>query len=131
MTSVRREKSPNETKNFLVKGRYITMTNEDRELLELFKPLRVADVRDGMDWMGYHHYGTVDKNIRPLFRTKAVVSQKQLVTFRMKARLQPLPATTTPLGLTGSILKSAFILGQKTSKKGPLCASTLLALTLV
>ena len=56
MTSVRREKSPNETKNFLVKGRYITMTNEDRELLELFKPLRVADVRDGMDWMGYHHY---------------------------------------------------------------------------
>lgn len=48
------------------------MTNEDRELLELFKLLRVADVRDGMDWMGYHHYGTVDKDIRPLFRTKAV-----------------------------------------------------------
>lgn len=48
------------------------MTQEDYKLLELFKPLRVADVRDGMDWMGYHFYGTVDKNIRPLYRTKAV-----------------------------------------------------------
>ncbi len=48
------------------------MTQEDRELLELFKPLRVADVRDGMDWMGYHFFGTVDKNVRPLYRTKAV-----------------------------------------------------------
>ena len=45
---------------------------EDIELLELFEPLRVADVRDGMDWMGYHHYGTMDYNIRPLYRTKAV-----------------------------------------------------------
>ena len=35
---------------------------EDLELLELFEPLRVADVRDGMDWMGYHHYGTMDYN---------------------------------------------------------------------
>ena len=25
------------------------MNNEDKELLELFEPLRVADVRDGMD----------------------------------------------------------------------------------
>ena len=45
---------------------------EDNELLELFEPLRVADVRDGMDWMGYHHYGTLDYRIRPLERTKAV-----------------------------------------------------------
>jgi len=48
------------------------MTQEDRKLLELFKPLRVADVRDGMDFMGYHFYGTVDKAIRPLYRTRAV-----------------------------------------------------------
>ena len=45
---------------------------EDNELLELFEPLRVADVRDGMDWMGYHHYGSLDYRIRPLERTKAV-----------------------------------------------------------
>ncbi len=43
---------------------------ERRELLKLFEPLRVADVRDGMDYMGYHHYGTLDHNIRPLWRTK-------------------------------------------------------------
>ena len=30
------------------------MNSEDKELLKLFEPLRVADVRDGMDWMGYH-----------------------------------------------------------------------------
>lgn len=48
------------------------MTKENRELLDLFEPLRVADVRDGMDYMGYHHYGTMDYRIRPLFRTKSV-----------------------------------------------------------
>ena len=45
---------------------------ENQELLELFRGLRVTDVRDGMDWMGYHHYGTVHHSIRPLFRTRAV-----------------------------------------------------------
>ena len=48
------------------------MNSEDKELLKLFEPLRVADVRDGMDWMGYHHYGTLDYKIRPLYRTRAV-----------------------------------------------------------
>ena len=48
------------------------MKAEEKELLKLFEPLRVADVRDGMDWMGYHHYGTLSHQIRPLFRTKAV-----------------------------------------------------------
>jgi regulator of RNase E activity RraA len=41
---------------------------ENLELIEMFKRLRVTDVRDGMDWMGYHHYGSVDYSIRPLFR---------------------------------------------------------------
>ncbi len=48
----------------------MTRQEENRELLKLFEPLRVADVRDGMDWMGYHFYGTLDKNIRPLWRTR-------------------------------------------------------------
>lgn len=48
------------------------MNNEDKELLKLFEPLRVADIRDGLDWMGYHHYGTLDYKIRPLYRTRAV-----------------------------------------------------------
>ena len=45
---------------------------ESMDLLALFKDLRVTDVRDGMDWIGYHHYGTVDHSIRPLFRTSAI-----------------------------------------------------------
>jgi 4-hydroxy-4-methyl-2-oxoglutarate aldolase len=48
----------------------MTVQEENRELLRLFEPLRVADVRDGMDFMGYHHYGSLDKDIRPLWRTK-------------------------------------------------------------
>jgi 4-hydroxy-4-methyl-2-oxoglutarate aldolase len=59
------------------KGKVIIMSDEmclreeNKELLKLFEPLRVADVRDGMDWMGYHSYGSLDSKIRPLFRTKA------------------------------------------------------------
>ncbi len=45
---------------------------ENKELLELFEPLRVADVRDGLDWMGYQHYCSLDHKIRPMYRTKAV-----------------------------------------------------------
>ena len=33
--------------------------------------LRVTDIRDGMDWVGLHHQGTVNPEIRPLWRTKA------------------------------------------------------------
>jgi 4-hydroxy-4-methyl-2-oxoglutarate aldolase len=47
--------------------------NENQELLELFKGLRVCDVRDGMDWIGYHFYGSLDRSFRPLFRTQVVV----------------------------------------------------------
>lgn len=40
-------------------------------MLELYADLRVCDVRDGMDALGYFHYGTVAENIRPLYRTRA------------------------------------------------------------
>jgi len=46
---------------------------ENLELIEMFKRLRVTDVRDGMDWMGYHHYGSVHHSFRPLFRPKTSV----------------------------------------------------------
>ena len=50
------------------------MSNQENlELIEMFKRLRVTDVRDGMDWMGYHHYGTVDYRIRPLFRPETSI----------------------------------------------------------
>ena len=41
------------------------------ELLRLFDDLRVCDVRDAMDAMGYFHYGSLDQNVRPLWRTRA------------------------------------------------------------
>lgn len=51
----------------------MTMSNDERrELLELFKDLRVADVRDGMDWMMLHPIGSMSPDIRPLYRTRAV-----------------------------------------------------------
>jgi regulator of RNase E activity RraA len=43
-----------------------------QEILEMYKDFRVTDVRDGMDWCGYHHYGTVDHSIKPLWRTHAI-----------------------------------------------------------
>jgi len=48
------------------------MKKENRELLELYKGLRVADVRDGMDWIGYHGFGSIEPGVRPLYRTLAV-----------------------------------------------------------
>lgn len=50
----------------------INSMEERRKILKMYKDLRVTDVRDGMDWCGYHHYGSVDHNIRPLWRTKAI-----------------------------------------------------------
>ncbi len=43
-----------------------------KEVLEMYKDFRVTDVRDGMDWCGYHHYGTVHHSIKPLWRTRAI-----------------------------------------------------------
>jgi len=48
----------------------MTAQEENRKLLELYAPLRVADVRDGMDWLGYHHYGSLSPEIQPLWRTR-------------------------------------------------------------
>lgn len=41
-------------------------------LLDMFADLRVADVRDGMDWMMQHYQGSMTPKIRPLWRTRAV-----------------------------------------------------------
>jgi regulator of RNase E activity RraA len=45
------------------------MTN--KELLELYKDLRVADVRDGMDWNMLHAQGSMSPDIHPVWRTRA------------------------------------------------------------
>ena len=43
---------------------------ESLELIKLFNRLRVTDIRDGMDWMGYHFYGSMYPTIKPLFRPR-------------------------------------------------------------
>ena len=48
------------------------MTANREELLNLYADLRVTDVRDGMDWMMRHGYGSMVPQIRPLWRTRAV-----------------------------------------------------------
>jgi len=49
------------------------MTLDEREeLLSLYSDLRVADVRDGMDWNMLHDQGSLPPEIRPVWRTRAV-----------------------------------------------------------
>ena len=51
----------------------MALTEAERTvLLDLFSDLRVADTRDGMDWMMQHHQGSMIPGIRPLWRTHAV-----------------------------------------------------------
>lgn len=48
------------------------MKDKTREtLLTLYADIRLCDVRDGMDAVGYTHYGSLDPRIRPLWRTRA------------------------------------------------------------
>ncbi len=48
------------------------MTPQQRKkLLKIYKDLRVADVRDGMDVMMHHYVGSMNPEIRPLYRTRS------------------------------------------------------------
>jgi regulator of RNase E activity RraA len=44
----------------------------NHELLELYKDLRLTDVRDGLDTALLHHLGSMNPSIRPLQRMRAV-----------------------------------------------------------
>ena len=46
--------------------------SERDDILSLYSDLRVADVRDGMDWNLLHWKGSMSPDIRPLWRTRAV-----------------------------------------------------------
>jgi 4-hydroxy-4-methyl-2-oxoglutarate aldolase len=46
-------------------------STERTELLALYRDLRVADVRDGLDWNLLHSQGSLDPAIRPIWRTRA------------------------------------------------------------
>ncbi|NED98565.1 RraA family protein [Phytoactinopolyspora halotolerans] len=61
-----------------------------KELVALFEGLRVADVRDGMDWVGLHHKGTVSPDIAPLFQGAYAVGVAH--TVRMKPSEKSVPS---------------------------------------
>lgn len=44
---------------------------EDQALMEAFTEARVADLRDGMDVLGYHFFGSMSQAIPPLWQTRA------------------------------------------------------------
>ncbi|MEU6647590.1 RraA family protein [Saccharomonospora sp. NPDC046836] len=45
---------------------------KQRETLETAAKLRVTDIRDGMDWVGLHHVGSLPPEFRPLYPARAV-----------------------------------------------------------
>jgi 4-hydroxy-4-methyl-2-oxoglutarate aldolase len=59
------------------------------ELCELFDGLRVADVRDGMDWAGLHAKGTVSPDIAPLFQGARAMGVAHTVRLRPSEKAVP------------------------------------------
>ena len=59
-----------------------------KEILELYKDLRVTDVLDGMDLIGLQDIGLMNKNIRPLWRDVDKFSHR-IVGFAITVRHVP------------------------------------------
>ncbi|RKN07564.1 RraA family protein [Streptomyces radicis] len=59
------------------------------ELLRLFDGLRVADVRDGLDWAGLHAKGTVSPEIKPLFQGARMTGIARTMRFRPTEKAVP------------------------------------------
>ena len=59
-----------------------------KEILELYKDLRLTDVLDGMDLIGLQDIGLMDKNIRPLWRDVEKFSHR-VVGFAITVRHVP------------------------------------------
>ena len=59
-----------------------------KEILELYKDLRLTDVLDGMDLIGLQDIGLMDKNIRPLWRDTDNFSHR-IVGFAITIRHVP------------------------------------------
>lgn len=44
---------------------------DDAALFRLYADVRVADARDGLDAIGYHRFGSMSPEVRPIWRTRA------------------------------------------------------------
>jgi hypothetical protein len=76
----------------------MTLSDERKaEILDTVSKLRVTDIRDGLDWVGLHHTGTVSPEIRPLWRTKAAgfaVTARHIPTQQTVPTMSPDEYTT-------------------------------------
>src|SRR5688572_26744083 len=66
--------------------------DDDRRVLKAFEGLRVADVSDGMDFVGLHDVGLVDPEIHPLWKDTTNYSHRIIgvaVTVRYVPTQQP------------------------------------------
>ena len=61
---------------------------EDRATLEAFEGLRVADVSDGMDFVGLHDIGLMNPNIHPLWKDP-VEYKHRIIGIAVTARFVP------------------------------------------
>jgi regulator of RNase E activity RraA len=59
------------------------------DVLQMFEGLRVADVRDGMDWVGLPNKGSVTREIRPLIPGKRMVGRAFTVRSRPSEKVPP------------------------------------------
>ncbi|UED84457.1 RraA family protein [Streptomyces profundus] len=71
---------------------------EKAELLRLFDGLRVADVRDGLDWAGLHAKGTVSPEITPLYEGARFTGIARTMRFKPTEKAVP---PLTPEEYTG------------------------------
>ncbi len=74
-------------------------STERDELLDLFDGLRVTDVTDGMDFLGFHDQNRLDRDIRPLHRDPSTFAHRfvgfaNTIRFHPTNRRRDLPATT-------------------------------------
>lgn len=72
--------------------------DERAEILDLYDGLRVTDVTDGMDFLGFHERNRLDKGIRSLHRdpdrfSHRVVGFANTIRFHPTNRKRDLPAT--------------------------------------
>ena len=68
------------------------MAESRKNILEMYADLRLADVRDGMDWVGLHSHGSVDQGIRPM--TEGMVATGIARTVRMRPTQIQVPQMT-------------------------------------
>lgn len=59
------------------------------DIVAMFEGLRVADVRDGMDWAGLHAHGSVSQVVAPLFEGATAIGVARTIRLRPTEKTVP------------------------------------------